>query len=116
MRGAVARFQTSRRRRIAPRELGMQRLDPVAALGRARTPSRTATGIGGTADRPARQRLEVKAGAADEDRQAALRARLRQHDCGIGDPVPGGEVHGAVDMAVEPVRRLRLLLPGSAAR
>ncbi len=106
---AVARLQTFGGRRIAPRQLRMQGLDAVALqrcthaladLGRDRRHRRQA----------ARQRLEVKTGAANKDRQAVLRPRLGQHPPRVRHPRARGIVHGCVDMAVEPVRHERLLL------
>ena len=108
---AVARPEAQRRRRIAPRELGVERL-AVAALGRGTDALAHRLGHGRDVGEALDEGLEVKARAADQDRQAARGARLRQHRCGVAQIVSDGEVHRAVDMAVEPVRRLRLLLWG----
>src|SRR3984893_18264464 len=59
---------------------------------------------------PPRQRLEIQAGAADENRQAVLPARFRQHLCRIGHPVTRGKIHPGIDVAIEPVRNLGLLI------
>ena len=106
---AVARPEAQRRRRIAPRELGVERR-AVAALGRGADALAHRLGHGRDVGEALDESLEIKARAADEDRQAARGARLRQHGCGIAKIVSDREVHRAVDMAVEPVRRLRLLL------
>jgi hypothetical protein len=50
-----------------------------------------------------RQRLEIQAGAAHEDRQAVLHPRFGQRQGGIGHPMAGGEIHRGVDIAIEPV-------------
>ena len=107
--GAIARFQTFGRRRIALPELGMQRLDAVALEPRAhafayRRRNRRHR------RQPPRQRLEIEPGAAHENRQAVLRPRLSQYRRGIGHPVPRGEIHRGVDMAIEAVRNLCLFL------
>ena len=60
--------------------------------------------------KPARQCLEIEPAAAGENRQAGLRARLGKHARGIGDPDARGKIDGRVDMAVEPVRCVRLVL------
>ena len=105
---AIARLQAFGGCRIAPRQFGMQRLDAVALQPRADA----VADLGGNRRhrrQPARQRLEIQAGAAGENRQAILRADFRQHPGGIGHPAAGGEIHRGVDMAIKPVRNPRLL-------
>ena len=73
----------------------------VAHLGRDRRHRR----------QPARQRLEIQPGAADEDRQHALPRAPRPAPCAASaTQAPDGIIHRRVDMAVEPVRRARLLV------
>ena len=77
---------------------------------RARTASRTSAGIGGTAERPRVSALKYRPEPPMKIGRRSCRARLRQHFCGIRHPGAGREIDGRVDMAIEPVRRARLLL------
>ena len=55
------------------------------------------------------QRLEVKSGTADHDRHAAERCRLGQYRGDVADPAAHRVILRRVDMAIEPMRRARLL-------
>ena len=107
--GAVARLQPFAHHRIAPRKLGMQGLDAVALEPRAHR----LADFGGHrrhVGKPAQQRLEVEAGAADEDRQLVPRARLGQRRRRVLEPGADRTVHRGVAMAVQPVRNARLVV------
>ena len=63
---------------------------------------------------PAGQRLEIKPGAADQDRHAILRMRLGECSAYIGHIASGGKIDRGIDVAVEPVRHARFLCFGWA--
>ena len=58
---------------------------------------------------PFRQRLEIEARSADEDRQLPALDVLQDLDR-VGDVAADGEIHGGIHVAVEPVRSLGLFL------
>jgi hypothetical protein len=87
----------------------MQRLHPLAIEPRAH-PLTNVRGDRRHRRQAAGERLEIKAAAADKNRQAAVRARLSKRGRGIGDPGAGGKIHAGIDMAIEPVRNTRLFL------
>src|SRR5690606_19164617 len=56
-----------------------------------------------------RQRFEVEAGAADEDRCLVSCANVSDRGERVGEPTAGGVALGGVDAAIEVMRRLGLL-------
>ena len=107
--GAVARLQPFAHHRITPRKLAVQGLDSVAHEPRAHGLA-DVRGHGRHVGKPAQQRLEVEAGAADEDRQPVQRASLDKCGSRILEPGADGTVHRGVAMAVQPVRNARLVV------
>ncbi len=107
--GAVARFKLLRGRGSRRVKLGVQRLhalafetqaDSLADLGWNRRHRR----------QPSGQRLEVKAGAADENGQTVFGPRLAQNNRCVRNPRTGRAVYRRVAVAIQPMRRSRFIL------
>src|SRR5216684_704725 len=106
--GAVARHQPLRGRGVALAELGVKAADAFlhepaadrgADLGRDR----------GDGSKPARQRPEVEAGAADQDRPARSPRDLVERRAGFDAPAADGIILGGVHVAIEEMGHARLL-------
>jgi phosphoserine phosphatase len=108
--GAVAWCQTLRGDQIAPRQFRVQGFDAVASepcaqifpYFRWNRRHRRQT---------LRQHLEIKPGAANENRENAPLARLSEGLFGLGEEGAGRKIHRGIDVTIEPVRNLSLLLP-----
>ena len=108
---AVARFQACCRFGIAPPELLMQGFGPIFFKPLA---NRLTNGVRHWRHvrEPPRQRLEVKSGSSDENRQPSVRLRFREHSRRVANPCARRIIHRGIDMTVKPVRNARLLLNG----
>src|SRR6185437_10586040 len=105
---AVVGHEAMRGRGVARQQLGIERGDAFRLHARAHALAY----IGGDLRhrrQANRQRLEIKPGAADQNRHTVLALRLLKHGREIAQPLAGGIVHAGIDMAVKPVRNARLV-------
>ena len=104
----VGGSQPSRHCRIASGKSGVQflRAGPLARRPHLRPDFRRHSR---NFRQPLRQRLEIQTGAAGNDGQQPVRPRLIQCRRDICQPEPDRVIHGTIDLAEHPVRRLRRL-------
>ncbi len=101
--------QSGRRLRVERGEFGVQRLRALPLRGGAH-PRAHLFGNGGNVGKPVERRLEIHAGAADDDRRRAVALEFGERRRQIGEVTADRIIYRGVDMAEKAVRRETLLL------